>query len=138
MTRKAVLKPDKKPDTLPNRRPRTRKHAAAAHDAGEPVGGMEPMLISASSPHRATLSDKVMALTQRATEFRSRLPEGLINPLAELVREMNCYYSNLIEGHNTHPVEIQRALFGQEEPRPRNPRPATRSYRAYRRPALDR
>jgi Fic family protein len=23
---------------------------------------------------------------------------------------MNCYYSNLIEGHNTHPVDIERAL----------------------------
>ena len=23
---------------------------------------------------------------------------------------MNCYYSNLIEGHNTHPIEIERAL----------------------------
>ena len=29
---------------------------------------------------------------------------------------MNCYYSNLIEGHNTHPIEIQRALFGQGAP----------------------
>jgi Fic family protein len=26
---------------------------------------------------------------------------------------MNCYYSNLIEGHNTHPVEIERALKGE-------------------------
>ena len=25
---------------------------------------------------------------------------------------MNCYYSNLIEGHNTHPVDIERALAG--------------------------
>jgi Fic family protein len=24
--------------------------------------------------------------------------------------EMNCYYSNLIEGHDTHPVDIERAL----------------------------
>ena len=23
---------------------------------------------------------------------------------------MNCYYSNLIEGHNTHPRDIDRAL----------------------------
>jgi len=27
-----------------------------------------------------------------------------------LVRAMNCYYSNLIEGHDTHPVDIERAL----------------------------
>jgi Fic family protein len=26
---------------------------------------------------------------------------------------MNCYYSNLIEGHDTHPVEIERALKGE-------------------------
>jgi Fic family protein len=30
--------------------------------------------------------------------------------LAGMVRAMNCYYSNLIEGHDTHPVDIERAL----------------------------
>ena len=25
---------------------------------------------------------------------------------------MNCYYSNLIEGHDTHPIDIERALQG--------------------------
>src|SRR6185437_6654834 len=30
--------------------------------------------------------------------------------LADLMRAMNCYYSNLIEGHDTHPVDIERAL----------------------------
>ena len=25
---------------------------------------------------------------------------------------MNCYYSNLIEGHDTHPIDIERALKG--------------------------
>jgi Fic family protein len=25
---------------------------------------------------------------------------------------MNCYYSNLIEGHETHPIDIERALIG--------------------------
>ena len=24
---------------------------------------------------------------------------------------MNCYYSNLIEGHDTHPIDIERAQF---------------------------
>lgn len=32
--------------------------------------------------------------------------------LANLVRLMNCYYSNLIEGHDTRPREIERALAG--------------------------
>ncbi len=30
--------------------------------------------------------------------------------VAELVRPMNSYYSNLIEGHDTHPIDIARAL----------------------------
>lgn len=25
--------------------------------------------------------------------------------LSDMVRSMNCYYSNLIEGHNTHPID---------------------------------
>lgn len=35
---------------------------------------------------------------------------------------MNCYYSNLIEGHNTHPVDIERALKNDysKEPHKRN------------------
>jgi Fic family protein len=33
-----------------------------------------------------------------------------MHALADLVRSMNCYYSNLIEGHDTHPIDIERAL----------------------------
>jgi len=33
--------------------------------------------------------------------------------LADLVRLMNSYYSNLIEGHNTKPADIERALANQ-------------------------
>jgi Fic family protein len=42
--------------------------------------------------------------------FRRSLPPALPTSLAGLVRSMNCYYSNLIEGHDTHPVDIERAL----------------------------
>jgi hypothetical protein len=40
---------------------------------------------------------------------------GLLHPairaaVGDLVRSMNCYYSNLIEGHNTLPHDIERAL----------------------------
>jgi Fic family protein len=38
------------------------------------------------------------------------MPESLLVSLADLVRSMNCYYSNLIEGHDTHPIDIERAL----------------------------
>jgi hypothetical protein len=35
---------------------------------------------------------------------------------------MNCYYSNLIEGHDTHPIEIERALKRDysDDPKKRN------------------
>ncbi len=115
-------KPDKKPDKTAVKKPvpaARAKSKSGVVDRGEAVTGMEPMTISESSRHRALLSDTVLQLTQRAATFRSRLPEGLIEPLSSLVREMNCYYSNLIEGHNTHPVDIQRALFGEQSRDPK-------------------
>lgn len=115
-TPKMAHKADKTPD---KKAVRKAVKVFAPDDQGEAVSAMEPMIISESSRHRAFLSDKVMALTQRAAAFRSRLPDGLIEPLSALVREMNCYYSNLIEGHNTHPVDIQLALFGETSSDPK-------------------
>jgi Fic family protein len=71
---------------------------------------MEPMRISEECDARPALMDLVLDLTKRSASFRASLPKGLAEPLAEFVRSMNCYYSNLIEGHNTHPVDIERAL----------------------------
>jgi len=71
---------------------------------------MEPLLIGAGSEHRAALSDLAFELAQHASGFRRSLPAGVLAALAELVRSMNCYYSNLIAGHDTHPVDIERAL----------------------------
>ena len=70
---------------------------------------MEPLLIGAGSRHRG-LTDLAFDLAQKSAGFRRGLPPGLLAYLATLVRGMNCYYSNLIEGHNTHPVDIERAL----------------------------
>ena len=52
------------------------------------------------------------ALAAASSGFRRSLPPGIVGPLADLVRAMNCYYSNLIEGHNTHPIDMERALKG--------------------------
>ncbi|MCU7919274.1 MAG: Fic family protein [Candidatus Thiodiazotropha sp. (ex Epidulcina cf. delphinae)] len=71
---------------------------------------MEPMRISESSRHRASLSDLAVELAAHSAGFRRSLPEGVLRALADLVRSMNCYYSNLIEGHDTHPIDIERAL----------------------------
>ena len=81
-----------------------------AADRGEAVSLMEPLLIGSDSRHRAALTDLAFDLTQRSASFRSSLPPSLLVSLATLVRAMNCYYSNLIEGHDTHPIDIERAL----------------------------
>jgi Fic family protein len=83
---------------------------AAVVDRGENVSLMMPLLIAEGSRQRAELTDLAVELAARSAGFRRSLPEGIRSALADLVRSMNCYYSNLIEGHNTHPIDIERAL----------------------------
>jgi len=79
-------------------------------DRGELVSRMEPLLIADGSRHRALLTDLAFELSRKSAGFRRSLPSGLLTSFADLVRAMNCYYSNLIEGHDTHPIDIERAL----------------------------
>ena len=79
-------------------------------DRGESIGLMEPLLVGESSKHRTPLTDLAVELAARAAGFRRSLSEGVLGALADLMRATNCYYSNLIEGHDTHPVDIERAL----------------------------
>jgi len=83
---------------------------SALTDRGEQASLMEPMRISETSRHREGLVDLAVDLVAHAAGFRRSLPAGVLTALASLVRAMNCYYSNLIEGHYTHPVDIERAL----------------------------
>jgi Fic family protein len=94
----------------------------ATVDRGESTGLMEPMAVPDGSRHKAGLDDLAVELASRSAGFRRSLPEGVLEPLSDLVRAMNCYYSNLIEGHDTHPVEIERALNSDfsAEPKTRN------------------
>ncbi len=79
-------------------------------DRGENPTLMEPMLVAEGSRHRTELLDLALDLTQKSAGFRRSLPASILGSLATLVRAMNCYYSNLIEGHDTHPIDIERAL----------------------------
>lgn len=79
-------------------------------DRGDMSSMMEPLLISETSRHRRELTDLAVELATHSAGFRRSLPHGVLTALAELVRSMNCYYSNLIEGHDTHPIDIERAL----------------------------
>lgn len=71
---------------------------------------IEPLVVSEDAPQRGELTDLAIDLAARSAGFRRSLPDGVTTALADLVRAMNCYYSNLIEGHDTHPIDIERAL----------------------------
>jgi Fic family protein len=81
-----------------------------AEDRGEATSLMEPLLLGEDSRARHALSDLALELAQRSAGFRRSLPGTIVASLGNLVRSMNCYYSNLIEGHDTHPIDIERAL----------------------------
>jgi Fic family protein len=66
------------------------------------------------------LRDFTFILGQDAAGLAGRLAPGTAAAVGDLVRGMNCYYSNLIEGHDTRPVDIERALhadFAAEQKR---------------------
>jgi Fic family protein len=93
-----------------------------APDHGEAVTMLEPLLVESGSRHRGELTDLALELAAKSSGFRRSLVPGVLTALAALVRSMNCYYSNLIEGHDTHPVDIERALKDDysAEPEKRN------------------
>ena len=45
-----------------------------------------------------------------ATRLQEQLPPATRLALAPLLAHMNCYYSNLIEGHRTYPGEVEQAV----------------------------
>ena len=89
-----------------------------AEDRRETTALMEPLLIAEGSRHRTGLTDFAVELAARSAGFTRSLPPGVHPALGTLVRATNCYYSNLIEGHDTHPVDIERALKGDYSAEP--------------------
>ncbi|MDQ3267016.1 MAG: Fic family protein [Myxococcota bacterium] len=69
-------------------------------------------------PLPVRLADLTSELAGQAVSLGARLHPQTAANLAEMVRMMNCYYSNLIEGHNTRPRDIERALGGDLEVEP--------------------
>jgi Fic family protein len=75
----------------------------------EPISLMEPLMPEQGNRR---LEDLAVELVAKASALTSQLKPIVNNAVGDLVRSMNCYYSNLIEGHNTHPRDIDRALAG--------------------------
>src|SRR5438045_6278014 len=79
----------------------------ANNAAIEGIALMEPML---PPEGERKLEDLAIDLTSKASALAGRVNPVVQQSIGMLVRAMNCYYSNLIEGHDTHPVDIERAL----------------------------
>jgi Fic family protein len=82
------------------------------------VSAMEPLL----PEDRQDLENLATDLVAKANMLAGRLHPVMRASVGDLVRSMNCYYSNLIEGHNTLPIDIDRALKDDlsKEPERRN------------------
>jgi Fic family protein len=73
----------------------------------ESLALIEPLLPGLKN---RVLTDLATQLWVESSALNSNLQIATILGIGDLVRTMNCYYSNLIEGHRTHPIEIERAL----------------------------
>lgn len=81
-----------------------------AKNPAESLSRIEPARLEAAS---AAIADAVAALSAAGAVLGSALHPGTAANLAASVRIMNTHYTNLIEGHNTRPGDIERALAGQ-------------------------
>ena len=68
---------------------------------------MEPMIPQEGSRE---LEDLAVTLVEKSSALAGQANPLVAKSTGNLVRSMNCYYSNLIEGHDTHPRDIERAL----------------------------
>src|SRR5882724_11167360 len=85
--------------------------------SSESVSRIEPARLEEPS---GPIADVIAELAASAATMGKALHPRTAAHLADLVRIMNTYYSNLIEGHDTRPRDIERALKGQldaEQPR---------------------
>jgi len=67
---------------------------------------MEPLIPGNTGP----LKDLAFDLAQRASSLGAMLHPLTYKTITELLRITNSYYSNLIEGYGTRPIDIERAM----------------------------
>lgn len=69
---------------------------------------MDPLL-----PDLAAVHPPASEIVRAAADVGRHLHPATLDAVTELLRTINCYYSNLIEGHDTHPIAIERAMSGE-------------------------
>jgi Fic family protein len=78
--------------------------------SAESVARIEPARLEEPT---TDIADVIAELAASSATLGKALHPRTAANLADLVRVMNTYYSNLIEGHNTRPRDIERALAGE-------------------------
>ena len=74
----------------------------------EDPAAMEPLLPQTLRPQMA---ERTCEIFRKSGELTGQIPAAINRErIAALIREMNSYYSNLIEGHKTLPKDIEAAL----------------------------
>jgi Fic family protein len=80
------------------------------------IAAMEPLFPKAAG---SALADLTCEVIHKAGALSAQLPSSIVRArIAVVVREMDSYYSNLIEGHKTLPRDIERAMRGDYSPSP--------------------
>jgi len=74
------------------------------------ISQFEPLVVSGQSRYFPDLLGQASTLLIESSSFEASLPLQTRSALAHLVTGMNCYYSNLIEGHRTLPLAIEKAV----------------------------
>ena len=72
------------------------------------ISQFEPLFPSKSGE----LEDLAGNLVAVSAKLEGRLSPIVLAEIRELLRVVNSYYSNLIEGNGTHPIDIERAMSG--------------------------
>ena len=76
---------------------------------------MEPLVIDGTRPGHSALIGLAHELSEASARLDAAVVPATARSLSELVASMNCYYSNLIEGHKTLPIDIEQALHDASE-----------------------
>jgi Fic family protein len=87
-----------------------RGNTSAKTDGIESIQRIEPARLEHVPEN---IADAIAELSAASAKLAHSLHPHTAANLADLVRIMNTYYSNLIEGHNTRPRDIERALRGK-------------------------
>jgi Fic family protein len=70
------------------------------------ISQMEPLYPARTD----VLEDLARELIAASAKLEGRLAPATLEGMRALLRMINSYYSNLIEGHSTHPIDIERAM----------------------------